>query len=82
MTDKIDGARYGAYYGCCILALTGHQTNPPPGWTGGDRLAIHGTDVPSSIGSAASAGCLRAADADLQVLMARMPLGTPVFVRS
>ena len=82
VTDKIDGSRYGAYYGCCILALTGHQTNPPPGWTGGDRLAIHGTDVPSSIGSAASAGCLRAADADLQVLMARTPLGTPVFVRS
>ncbi len=82
VTDKIDGSRYGAYYGCCILALTGHQTNPPPGWTGGDRLAIHGTDVPSSIGNAASAGCLRAADADLQVLMARVPLGTPVFVRS
>ena len=82
VTDKIDGSRYGPYYGCCILALTGHQTNPPPGWTGGDRLAIHGTDVPSSIGNAASAGCLRAADADLQVLMARTPLGTPVFVRS
>ena len=23
------GSRYGAYYGCCILALSGHQTNPP-----------------------------------------------------
>ena len=82
VTDKISGSRYGAYYGCCILALTGHQTKPPPGWTGGDRLAIHGTDVPSSIGSAASAGCLRAADADLEVLMRLVPLGTPVFVRS
>jgi hypothetical protein len=80
VTDKIPGTRYGSYYGCCILALTGHQTNPPPGWTGGDRLAIHGTDSPSTIGTPASAGCLRAADADLQVLMRLVPLGTPVFV--
>ena len=82
VTDKIAGTRYGAYYGCCILALTGHQTNPPPGWTGGDRLAIHGTNAPGTIGSAASAGCLRAADADLAVLMRLVPLGTPVFIRS
>jgi hypothetical protein len=80
VTDKIPGTRYGAYYGCCILALTGHQTNPPPGWTGGDRLAIHGTDAPSTIGTPASAGCLRAADSDLQVLMRLVPLGTPVLV--
>ena len=82
VTDKISGARYGPYYGCCILALTGHQTNPPPGWTGGDRLAIHGTDAPSTIGNAASAGCLRAADADLEVLMRLVPLGAPVIVRA
>ena len=82
VTDKIDGSRYGSYYGCCILALTGHQTNPPPGWTGGDRLAIHGTNAPSTIGTPASAGCLRAADDDLQVLMRLVPLGTPVHVKS
>jgi hypothetical protein len=82
VTDKLSGARFGPYYGCCILALSGHQPNPPPGWTGGDRLAIHGTDAPSTIGAAASAGCLRAADADLRVLMRRVPLGTPVFIHS
>jgi lipoprotein-anchoring transpeptidase ErfK/SrfK len=81
VTDKIAGSNYGPYYGCCILALSGHQTNLPPGWTGGNRLAIHGTDAPSTIGAAASAGCLRAADADLQVLMRKVPLGTPVFIR-
>jgi hypothetical protein len=81
VTDKIPGSRYGAYYGCCVLALNGHQPNTPPGWTGGNRLAIHGTDSPATIGTAASAGCLRAADADLQVLMAKVPLGTPVFIR-
>ena len=81
VTDKLSGSRYGAYYGCCVLALSGHQPNLPPGWTGGNRLAIHGTDSPSSIGAAASAGCLRAGDGDLRVLMAKVPLGAPVFVR-
>jgi L,D-transpeptidase catalytic domain len=81
VTDKLSGSRYGPYYGCCILALSGHQPNLPAGWPGGDRLAIHGTDSPVTIGSAASAGCLRAADADLHALMRRVPLGTPVFIR-
>jgi L,D-transpeptidase catalytic domain len=80
VTDELDGARFGPYYGCCILALSGHQPKTPPGWTGGDRLAIHGTDSPSTIGAAASAGCLRASDADLRLLMRRVPLGTQVFI--
>jgi hypothetical protein len=81
VTDKLSGARYGSYYGCCILALSGRQTNLPPGWTGGNRLAIHGTNAPGTIGKAASAGCLRAGDAALRTLMRRVPVGTPVFVR-
>ena len=81
ITDKLRGGDYGSYYGCCILALSGHQPNLPPGWTGGNRLAIHGTDSPGTIGMAASAGCLRAADSDLQVLMRRVKLGTPVFIQ-
>jgi lipoprotein-anchoring transpeptidase ErfK/SrfK len=80
VTDKLAGTSYGAYYGCCILALSGHQPNTPAGWKGGNRIAIHGTDSPSTIGTAASAGCLRAADADLRVLMGRVPVGTPVFI--
>jgi L,D-transpeptidase catalytic domain len=80
VTDKLDGSRFGSYYGCCILALSGHQPNLPPGWPGGDRLALHGTDAPGTIGTASSAGCLRAADRGLRALMVRVPLGTPVFV--
>jgi hypothetical protein len=81
VTDKMAGSRYGPYYGCCILALNGEQPNLPSGWQGGNRLAIHGTNSPDTIGAAASAGCLRAADADLRILMRRVPLGTPVFIR-
>ena len=80
VTDKLAGSTYGPYYGCCILAFNGIQPNTPPGWRGGNRLAIHGTDAPGSIGTPSSVGCLRAADADLRVLMRRVPLGTPVFV--
>jgi lipoprotein-anchoring transpeptidase ErfK/SrfK len=80
ITDKLAGSSYGPYYGCCILALNAHQLHTPPGWTGGNRIAIHGTEAPSTIGTAASAGCLRAADADLVVLMRRVPVGTPVFI--
>jgi lipoprotein-anchoring transpeptidase ErfK/SrfK len=82
ITDKLSGSQYGPYYGCCILALSGHQPHTPAGWQGGDRLAIHGTDSPGTIGTPASAGCLRASDSDLRVLMRRVPVGTPVFIRS
>jgi lipoprotein-anchoring transpeptidase ErfK/SrfK len=82
VTDKLRGGNYGPYYGCCILALNAHQPKLPAGWQGGDRIAIHGTDSPSTIGSPASAGCLRAADSDLELLMRRVPLGTPVFIKN
>ncbi|HEX2071091.1 MAG TPA: L,D-transpeptidase [Thermoleophilaceae bacterium] len=81
VTDKLSGGDYGPYYGCCILALSATQPNTPSGWTGGDRMAIHGTSDPGSIGAAASAGCLRAADGDLRFLIGRVPLGTPVTIR-
>jgi lipoprotein-anchoring transpeptidase ErfK/SrfK len=81
VTDKLNGANYGPYYGCCILALSGHQPNLPPGWPGGDRLAIHGTSNPAGIGGRPSAGCLHAGASDLQALMRRVPLGTPVIIR-
>ena len=80
VTDGLAGARLGPYYGCCVLALSGHQPNLPPGWIGGDRIAIHGT--PGSVGSAASAGCLRATDPDMVSLFALVPLGAPVFIHS
>lgn len=80
VTDGLAGEGVGPYYGCCVLALTGHQPNLPPDWIGGDRIAIHGT--PGTVGGAESAGCLRAADHDLVGLFARVPLGAPVFIRA
>lgn len=79
VTDKLRGADFGSYYGCCILAISGRQTRLPPGWEGGDLLAIHGG--PSwSLGGRLSAGCLHAGESDLHWLMRRVPLGTPVTI--
>jgi hypothetical protein len=80
VTDGLVGPTVGPYYGCCVLALSGHQPHLPPDWIGGDRIAIHGT--PEPVGGAASAGCLRASDPDLVSLFARVPLGAPVFIRA
>jgi len=80
VTDALAGAEIGPYYGCCILALTGHQPNLPPDWLGGDRIAIHGT--PGELGLAASSGCIRAGNENMVGLFARVPLGAPVFVRA
>jgi hypothetical protein len=76
VTDELAGLDPAAY-GCCILALSGHQTRLPSGWPGGDRLAIHGG---GGIGSAVSAGCLHAAEPDLRWLMRHVPLGTQVMI--
>jgi lipoprotein-anchoring transpeptidase ErfK/SrfK len=73
VTDKLAG---NAAYGCCILALSGHQTKPPPGWQGGTRLAIHG----GATGGATSAGCIHLDESDLRYLMRVVPLGTIVTV--
>ena len=67
-------------YGCCAIALTARQRSIPQGWTGGDRVALHGTNAPSSIGRAVSHGCLRADEADLRWLLARVPLGSHVRI--
>jgi len=82
ITDKLPGADYGPYYGRYILALSGRQPNLPAGWTGGDRLAIHGTPNPAGIGNPVSAGCLHASTEDLSLLMATAPVGTPVLIHA
>jgi lipoprotein-anchoring transpeptidase ErfK/SrfK len=82
VTDKLAGSTYSPAYGCCILALSGHQLHTPAGWQGGNRLAIHGTDNPGTIGVPSSAGCLHADAEDLRALMRRVPLGTPVFIHA
>jgi hypothetical protein len=82
VTDRLRITGGRGPYGCCALALTGRQPNVPQGWSGGDRIAIHGTSSEASLGTPASSGCLRAADRDMRWLLARVPVGAPVTVRA
>jgi len=80
VTDRLRSQRSDSPYGCCAIALSGHQTKLLPGWPGGDRLAIHGTPNPETVGTPASLGCMRARTADIRALMRRVPLGAVVVV--
>jgi lipoprotein-anchoring transpeptidase ErfK/SrfK len=82
VTDLLRTGRADSPYGCCAIALSGHQTRLEPGWPGGDRLAIHGTPNPETVGAAVSLGCMRAYEPDIRALMRRVVLGAPVFVRA
>ncbi|MHB9133271.1 MAG: L,D-transpeptidase [Armatimonadota bacterium] len=60
-------------YGPCWLRLdTRHQ-----GWTG---IGIHGTNRPASIGTKATAGCIRMQNTDVEELYRLIPLGTLVEI--
>lgn len=80
VTDKLKVTDPGSPYGCCVLALSGHQVDLPPDWPGGDRLAVHATRDESSIGKPASLGCMRAQSKQARWLIDTIPLGSPVFV--
>lgn len=82
VTDKLRVEDPDSPYGCCAIALSGHQTRLVPGWPGGDRLAFHGTPQPETIGRPVSLGCMRARASDLRELMRRVPLGAPVVIRA
>jgi hypothetical protein len=82
ITDKLRVSDPESVYGCCVLALTGHQTHLPPDWPGGDRLAVHATRDLSSIGRAVSLGCLRTEARQARWLIETIPLGAPIFIRA
>lgn len=46
----------------------------------GGQYAIHGTNMPTTIGTAASYGCFRMHNGDVIDLYARVQMGTPVVV--
>jgi hypothetical protein len=46
----------------------------------GDGYGIHGTDHPETIGRAASHGCVRLRNEDIEKLYEMVPVGTPVFI--
>ncbi len=78
ITDRLS-AGAGSPYGCCILALTGSQPALPQGWTGGNRLALHGGPA-RRVGIRTTSGCVTVGDRPLRRMFARVTAGTRVTV--
>ena len=82
VTDRLSTGDPSGPYGCCILALSAKSPHAIQGWSGGNRIAIHSTPEVSSIGEAASHGCLRLTLAEARWLLDHVPLGTPTLISS
>lgn len=63
----------------------GHPDNPLGtrwiAWDGSNGLGFHGTWAPETLGSAASDGCIRLRNADVEELFEILPQGSPIRVR-
>jgi lipoprotein-anchoring transpeptidase ErfK/SrfK len=79
VTDRVPFPSGGAL-GTFAFGISGIQPHLPAGWSGGNQLAIHGTNDPSSIGTSASAGCVRVSEWTLDRLRPLLELGTPVII--
>jgi lipoprotein-anchoring transpeptidase ErfK/SrfK len=68
----------GAYGPWFLRLYTGaDKTRSGKAWTG---IGIHGTHAPESIGTAATEGCIRLRNSDLQDLKSRVKVGVPVII--
>ncbi len=67
-------------YGVFALGLSGFS-HVITDWTGGGRIAIHGTADRSDGGSDVSHGCVRVYNPQMRALE-DVPLGTPVTIRA
>jgi lipoprotein-anchoring transpeptidase ErfK/SrfK len=82
VTDRLQTHDPSGPYGCCILALSAVAPHAIPGWTGGNRIAIHSTPDTASIGQPVSHGCMRLTLPEGRWLVDHIPLGTPTVIRT
>ncbi len=75
ISDRIEGGVSPAL-GAGALAMTAVAEVLPPDWPFGDRVAIHGGRAKGD----PAAASVRVNDADMKILLARVPLGAPVYV--
>jgi lipoprotein-anchoring transpeptidase ErfK/SrfK len=81
VTDRIPFPAGGSM-GSFAFGISGIQPRLPAGWSGGNQLAIHGTNQPSTIGTSVSAGCVRVSERSLHRLLPMLQLGTPVVIHA
>jgi lipoprotein-anchoring transpeptidase ErfK/SrfK len=80
VTDRLVTGDPEGPYGCCIVALSAIAPHTIPGWTGGDRIAIHATPDTETIGEPDSHGCVHLTNAEARWLVYHVPIGSRVVV--
>jgi lipoprotein-anchoring transpeptidase ErfK/SrfK len=81
VTDPLEFVNPGGVYGAYALGLSGFSdvltsfNGAPP------QIAIHGTNDPALLGTAASNGCVRVANDAIVQIASLVGLGTPVFIQ-
>lgn len=79
--DFVTTMRATGAYGPFLMSIAGFSDVLNQFGKGGiGQIAIHGTNRPSSIGTAASHGCVRLRNDDLRALVKFLPEGTPVQI--
>jgi hypothetical protein len=68
-------------YGPAVIGISAYST-VLTWWPDGGLVAIHGTNRPSTIGRAASNGCIHVPNAAIERLFRITPAGTPVVISS
>ncbi len=71
-----------AFLGPYVLPITGFSEKLNEFAGGNGRVAIHGTNLPALIGTAASNGCIRMLNRDVVRLARVIAPGTPVTIRA
>jgi lipoprotein-anchoring transpeptidase ErfK/SrfK len=79
VNQRLVPANPSGAYGPAALGISAFS-NVLTHWAQGGPVAIHGTNEPSSIGRAASNGCIRVRNRVLRRLFASTPAGTPVTI--
>jgi hypothetical protein len=69
-------------FGPNVLGISAHSNVLQQVWVEDGPIGIHGTNEPSSIGHAASHGCIRVANDVMRRLFSLAPAGTPVIVNA
>lgn len=82
ITELLKPPTANSIYGSYAYGLSGFSEVLKKFGDGDGQVGIHGTNDPSSIGKDVSHGCIRLNNADIEKLVAQLPLGTPVEVQA
>lgn len=80
ITDKLATGDPNSVWGAHAFGVSAYSDVLNDFIGGNGQIGVHGTNDPSSIGNAASSGCIRLPNEVIDDLIDRVPLGTPVFI--